>query len=58
MITGAQIIAARALLKMHQATLARRAGISVNTLSAIEREASNPGGTLAAIEAALVEDGI
>lgn len=29
MITGAQIIAARALLKMHQATLARRAGISV-----------------------------
>jgi transcriptional regulator with XRE-family HTH domain len=59
MITGAQIIAARALLKMHQATLARRAGISVNTLSAIEREASNPfSDTLAAIEAALVEEGI
>ena len=59
MITGPQIIAARALLKMHQGTLARRASISVNTLSAIEREASNPlSDTLAAIEAALVEEGI
>jgi transcriptional regulator with XRE-family HTH domain len=58
-ITGAQIIAARALLKMQQADLARRANVSVNALSAIEREASNPlSGTLARIETALAAEGI
>jgi transcriptional regulator with XRE-family HTH domain len=58
-ITGAMVIAARALLKMQQADLARRADISVNTLSAIEREASNPlSSTLARIEAVLVAEGI
>jgi transcriptional regulator with XRE-family HTH domain len=58
-ITGPQIIAARALLVMQQHDLARRASVSVNTLSAIERQASNPlSGTLARIEAALVAEGI
>jgi transcriptional regulator with XRE-family HTH domain len=58
-ITGPQIIAARALLVMQQHDLARRAGVSKNTLSAIERQASNPlSGTLARIEAALVAEGI
>jgi transcriptional regulator with XRE-family HTH domain len=58
-ISGAQILAARALLGMQQGDLARRAGVSVNTLSAIERRASNPlAGTLAAIEAALIAEGI
>jgi transcriptional regulator with XRE-family HTH domain len=58
-ISGAQIIAARALLKMEQRDLARLAGIGVNTLSAVERSATNPlASTLAAIEAALVAEGI
>jgi transcriptional regulator with XRE-family HTH domain len=44
---------------MQQHELARRAGISKNTLSAIERQANNPlSGTLARIEAALVAEGI
>jgi transcriptional regulator with XRE-family HTH domain len=44
---------------MQQHDLARRASVSVNTLSAIERQASNPlSGTLARIEAALVAEGI
>jgi transcriptional regulator with XRE-family HTH domain len=58
-ITGPQIAAARALLVMQQHELARRAGISKNTLSTIERQANNPlSGTLARIEAALVAEGI
>ena len=44
---------------MQQHDLARRAGISVNTLSAIEREAANPlARTLAQIEAAVIAEGI
>jgi transcriptional regulator with XRE-family HTH domain len=58
-ISGPQIVAARALLVMQQHDIARRASISVNTLSAIERQASNPlSGTPARIEAALVAEGI
>jgi transcriptional regulator with XRE-family HTH domain len=41
MITGEQIRAARALLRLDQSGLARRAGVSVATLRRIERGAQN-----------------
>jgi transcriptional regulator with XRE-family HTH domain len=48
-----------ALLKMQQADLARRAAVSVNTLSSIEREAGNPlAATLDRIQRALEKSGV
>ena len=58
-LSGPQIIAARALLKMEQRDLARLASVSVNALSAIERETSRPlAVTLDKIQRALERSGV
>jgi transcriptional regulator with XRE-family HTH domain len=58
-ILGRQIRAARALLKMTRATLAKRAGLSEPALTAIENEKSDPkASSLDSISRALRDAGI
>jgi transcriptional regulator with XRE-family HTH domain len=49
MITGDQIRAGRALLRVSQAKLAARAGVSIATLRRIEAGTKAPGGSLQVI---------
>lgn len=59
MINAAQIRAARALLEIKQAELAKSAGISLATLNNIERGVSDPrASTLSAIQSALEAAGV
>lgn len=60
MITGAQVRAARALLRITQAKLAARAGVSIATLCRIEAGNGAPGGSsqvLACLQQALEAEG-
>lgn len=59
MITPAQIRAARALLGWHQSDLAKAAGVSLNTLNNLERDAVDArSSTVNAIQRALEQAGI
>jgi transcriptional regulator with XRE-family HTH domain len=60
--TGNQLKAARALIEMDQAELARRTGLSVNTIQNMERSASRPiagrSANVQVVQAALEAAGI
>jgi transcriptional regulator with XRE-family HTH domain len=59
MVIGKQIRAARALLGMEVAELARRAGVSPTTITRFENGLTRPiKATLAVIQAALEREGI
>ena len=62
MLTAEQIRAARAMLRMDQATLAKSAGISVETIKRLEAQEgalrTGRAVTIAAIEKALTSAGI
>ena len=60
--TGNQLKAARALIAMEQAELARRTGLSVNTIQNMERSAGRPiagrAANVHAVQAALEGAGL
>lgn len=58
MVTSAQIRAARGLLNWTVRELAERAGVHRNTVTRVETEATAPGHSIAAIQAALESAGI
>jgi len=61
MITGEQLRAARAMLKMEQAELAQLSGVSLETIKRLERmdgELAANSRTLSSIESALEHEGI
>jgi len=61
MITGEQLRAARAMLKMEQAELAQLSGVSLETIKRLERmdgELAANSRTLSSIESALQHEGV
>ena len=58
MVTSAQVRAARGLLNWTVRDLADRSGVHRNTVTRIETEATSPGHSLAAIQAALEAAGV
>lgn len=58
MVTSAQIRAARGLLNWTVRDLAERSGVHRNTVTRIETEATSPGHSIAAVQAALEQAGV
>lgn len=58
MVTSAQIRAARGLLNWTVRELAERSGVHRNTVTRIETEATAPGHSISAVQAALEAAGV
>jgi transcriptional regulator with XRE-family HTH domain len=58
MVTSAQIRAARGLLNWTVRDLAERSGVHRNTVTRVETEATGPGHSVPAIQAALEAAGV
>lgn len=58
MVTSAQVRAARGLLNWTVRDLAERSGVHRNTVTRIETEATAPGHSISAVQAALEAAGV
>ncbi|AZO65822.1 MULTISPECIES: helix-turn-helix domain-containing protein [unclassified Mesorhizobium] len=58
MVTSAQVRAARGLLNWTVRDLAERSGVHRNTVTRIETEATPPGHSISAVQAALEAAGV